>query len=759
MLDPQHHSGVEAASLGRLTHILRREQIAGQRDEYSAEQQLKVNIEVAGYEIFLTGRIDGMWREADVTVIEEVKTVFSDRERSPYPSHRMQCAIYVWMHHRITGDNTIGCLTQIYAIDGRAVEHEIQPELSILESEIRLRIEAIITYLEAEELRLRKRAESAEQIKWLFSEYRPGQEEIIHAVSTTIASEHNLVLEATPGSGKTAPVLIAALKKCCISHDLLAFATSRSAQQDAKVKLLQQLAPSDSRGRSLLLSAVDKICPYHKNECVNKPHKTAPLDPWSPPDWLGNLLSQNSVITSAHIQMVAKEQDICAALLQREIAKRCDILIGDHNLLADPDYRPGGWFSTLPGARKTVLLLDEAHGLPDRLRERRSAAISLKKIRYLVEIYKNQSDPVSNELSALLIELYKRFKIILSPVNAESDVSQFEKFEVVHRDLREIITRLVEIGNNFELDGTDNDAIEFLENLRMVDLARQTPNAFVAWMNRQDSSLHWTLVEPGQLLQKRWQSTRSTIAFSATLSPWSISQAELGFKSDITRFLQLPYPFPEEQRLILRFTGINTGFKKRMASLPPLAKLLAELPETSSGDWIVFFPSYDYLRMCMPFLQQLKVSLNYDHVGSVTSTIPYSSSLEEKHTLHLHVLGGKSSEGVEWNELNLTGVVIISPGIPPISPERELMQLQWDESTGEGFFRAYLYPALIKTIQASGRLIRDENKVGVILLVGERFGNESWESIFPEEWQQSEIYSKTETLIERITSWWQFTNF
>jgi len=61
--------------------------------------------------------------------------------------------------------------------------------------------------------------------------------------------------------------------------------------------------------------------------------------------------------------------------------------------------------------------------------------------------------------------------------------------------------------------------------------------------------------------------------------------------------------------------------------------------------------------------------------------------------LVLAVQGGVFAEGVDYPGETLSGVIVVSPALPTVSFERELMRRYYQEKYGKGFEFAYLYPA------------------------------------------------------------------
>ena len=109
----------------------------------------------------------------------------------------------------------------------------------------------------------------------------------------------------------------------------------------------------------------------------------------------------------------------------------------------------------------------------------------------------------------------------------------------------------------------------------------------------------------------------------------------------------------------------------------------------------------------------------------------------DKPHLLLAVMGGIFSEGVDYAGNMAEGVIIISPALPQINYERELLRNYYDEQKEMGFDYAYIYPGMNKVIQSVGRLIRSAADKGIVLLIGERFSDDQYNSILPEYWFES----------------------
>jgi DNA excision repair protein ERCC-2 len=98
------------------------------------------------------------------------------------------------------------------------------------------------------------------------------------------------------------------------------------------------------------------------------------------------------------------------------------------------------------------------------------------------------------------------------------------------------------------------------------------------------------------------------------------------------------------------------------------------------------------------------------------------------------VSGGMYAEGVDYPGEILSGVFVISPALPQVSFERELLRQYFEEQEEAGFDYAYLQPGMTRVVQAAGRLIRSETDRGVIALLCHRFLEEPYVSRLPRDW-------------------------
>ena len=127
----------------------------------------------------------------------------------------------------------------------------------------------------------------------------------------------------------------------------------------------------------------------------------------------------------------------------------------------------------------------------------------------------------------------------------------------------------------------------------------------------------------------------------------------------------------------------------------------------------------------------------------------------EKTHLGLAVLGGHFSEGIDLTLDKLIGVIIIGVGMPKICLERESIKEYYNSIGKNGFDYAYVYPGIIKVLQAAGRCIRTEKDKGVVLLLDDRYFTNKYKRLLPREWFLNILVESEEGIKNTCKNFWK----
>jgi DNA excision repair protein ERCC-2 len=251
-----------------------------------------------------------------------------------------------------------------------------------------------------------------------------------------------------------------------------------------------------------------------------------------------------------------------------------------------------------------------------------------------------------------------------------------------------------------------------------------------------DESLRVFCLDASRFTGAFLQRSAGCIAMSATLEPFDFYRDLLGFDPDRTDLVALPSPFPPENRLIVAVDEVDTTYRARPRWYGRIAELVAELAPADRNA-LVLFPSYAFLqevagRLVVPG-HAVEIQRGTDSDRARRDILARLRANHEP-VLLLAVLGGAFSEGVDYPGEMLSEVVVVSPALPQVGPERELLKAYFDERYESGFEYAYLVPGMTRVVQAAGRLIRSAEDRGVIVLVCRRFLADPYRSLLPGEW-------------------------
>jgi Rad3-related DNA helicase len=264
-------------------------------------------------------------------------------------------------------------------------------------------------------------------------------------------------------------------------------------------------------------------------------------------------------------------------------------------------------------------------------------------------------------------------------------------------------------------------------------------------------------LDPGPYLQQIFAGHCAVVRFSGTVTPLPLYQRLHGQAAAVGERAQ--NPFQAEQAAVMVIRDIDTYFNQRDASLPKLVRFLVDLLEAKSGRYLVALPSFSYLSKLVNALAAVDVVTLAQTPGQ--DQVRSGELLDQLRSLDTGiiciVMGGVLAESVDFSGISLQGVVMVGLGLPPPTLERDLMAQFFEQAEGPGWGQmvAYTQPALVKNLQAAGRLIRSPEDFGVICLVDPRFSAPHVQRFFPVHWHPRIIAAAD--VQQHVKQFWQTT--
>lgn len=283
-------------------------------------------------------------------------------------------------------------------------------------------------------------------------------------------------------------------------------------------------------------------------------------------------------------------------------------------------------------------------------------------------------------------------------------------------------------------------------------------------------------VNPRENLKNCMLRGRSSILFSATFLPIQYYKKLLGGdEEDYEVYAQSV--FNPEKRALFIANDVTSKYTRRSEDeYYNIAKYIEEIVKNRHGNYMVFCPSYAFLRIiyekymeyfavkgreCIIQSEYMSESEREEFLArfrgnaeiDIQADIAMEVEEEESILIGFCVLGGIFGEGIDLKKDSLIGAVIVGTGLPQVCNEREILKSYFDGMGDNGFDYAYRYPGMNKVLQAAGRVIRTVEDVGIIALLDERFLQFAYRRMFPREWEYFETVT-LDTVGKRVERFW-----
>lgn len=726
------------ADLGRNEHRKRQDFIRRHHPEFNGEYQVSHVFSLGGWNITVRGRPDAVYRENQALVVEEIKTLASAREPfslssiETFPSFQAQLDIYC--HLLKLAENTIikGRLHLINIADMGEKDLDYAPNYSIIAHSL----DNALSRLAAEAERKRQHhlnlQKAAGETIFPYPAMRLPQERMLDAVSAVVESGDRLMLSAPTGSGKTAGVLFPALMESFRTGRRVFFATSRTTQRHIVRDFVSRMKDSGVPFSALFFTARSKICPLKLETC--QPEECAYAADYQSKFVRCGLLSElydGAALDGEEIRQRVSPLMLCPFFTMLELAEAADLVVGDYNYVFDPSVRLRNLFDE-GGAAEFVLIVDEAHSLPGRVRDRYSPELSAPVVEELLAGLKAKSyaDRLFKELAKFLRAV---LKFIHHHAELELDKTglSLDTLNELNRLSESLMMAFCLEMAKFGVDISSHPVLSFLREFEwFCKVANMGPEGFAPIYHPDERRLKIACLDSGPVLQAAMASFHSVIAMSATLHPPEFFRSLIGWPES-AEILVLPYPFPQENRLIVIAASVSTRYNVRSRFHRKIAEIVDTVYSSRPGGYFCFFPSFAYLQAVEAFIESPCAA--QDSAMTEGARNGFLRQVAEGGKIFLAVMGGIFAEGVDYPG-QLCGVMVVGPGLPMYCAEIELQRRYFDRIHDAGFEYAYAYPGMNRVVQAAGRLIRSETDRGVIILIGARFTQEPYRSLLPRDW-------------------------
>jgi DNA excision repair protein ERCC-2 len=735
---------------------------------YQAEKAISRTFERGKYKFLVSGRMDGFYDRKPAR-IEEIKSTFHGEdlrkrleENVDHP-YGLQLKTYGYFHWLQTGEIPELALLVVSSRTRQVEEIAVDLDLATYAAWIDRRLEELVEEMKIFEKIDQRRKKTAKDFQFPFEQPRIGQLDLCKAVEDSFAAKAPLLVQAPTGLGKTAGVLAPSLKEALSRGQKVLYLTPKNSQHAVAEETMLKIQESGNKATAMTLTAKKKMC--FKNEPVCNPQACEfARDYYAKVAKHGLIekLRKKKNLTARGFRKAGRDFEVCPFELQLEVASRRDVVICDYNYVFSPRNSVGRLsYNGLRGKGSPNLIIDEAHNLAPRAMDYFSPAISVQELFDLRESFKTLPMGLQTQGMAVIDRCIRTIHDCKPPGAAKPAKVKPETapFEAMKEELAQFLTRYLESSAELQM----KDPVLRLSGLWSdftTALVLKSDGAFVTY--RPDSRgdvLKIVCCDVASCLAEGYKPFANVVGFSATLKPFEYYSQISGFNPQKVRTAEFGSPFSKENRKLLVIPQVSTKWSDRDRESVKIKTAIERIVALNPGNYFVFFPSFDFMRKVadlvdVPGFEILRQEreMKADRIEGVLNRLR-----EAKHpTLVFGVQGGVFSEGVDYPGDMLIGAIIVGPALPNFDFDRELMREYFETRYGHGFDYAYTYPAMAKVVQSAGRVIRSPQDKGVIVLMDQRFVQESYVKSMPADWFETSVQSLvSERVLGEISDFWE----
>ena len=566
---------------------------------------------------------------------------------------------------------------------------------------------------------------------------RPGQIDMIREARESLRNKGHHLAAAPTGIGKTAASIAAALEVAMNSSvkPHILFLTGRQSQHKIVIDTVRKINSRlennfrdikvvDIIGRESMCEVVDIqtgrcLCEQGSSESARARLK----------EDVRNYILQSPRHVFETVEK-AKTFGVCAWQTCRSAVKDCDILVCDYNHVFAEQVRENSLPSMGISLQNSIIIVDEAHNLPDRIRmsmERvitpiivRNAAMELEEFMGSVENIAMRNSSSSNPTQLLddinwafeVIKLF-RFKMANYFRNLHEKINEDEELLINIDDFAKLIHSACDdyegISGQMKLDSNEDFTAKTPTQNRLERLVQTLSQVSVEVEEDEDSSepdahriayilesiirfgntsalcmvfspkgkegkITTHLLDPGVLSGPLFARTAGSILMSGTLYPPAMYADILALPKNLTTKTSYVSPFAGERRPVLIARDVTTKYTERSENMwNKMRSHIQALIDGSEGHVAVFSPSYRLMEEILGevfFKGVTKVvesrDWSKDDIDRVVSKLKNERRIGNR-VLLCGVFGARLSEGIDYDDGVLGSVVCIGIPNPPPS--------------------------------------------------------------------------------------------
>lgn len=593
------------------------------------------------------------------------------------------------------------------------------------------------------------------KIYFPYEKKREHQDQLIKDIENTIKNKSNILIHAPTGLGKTISALYPSLNYALENKLTIFFLTSKHTQHKIAIDTLKDIQEKSN----IKFKVIDLIGKKHM--CLQ--HGIANLTPSEFSEYCKdqiekdlcnfytNTKSKNKLSLESkqaikgikihhaeELKSICKEYKICPYEISCILGQESNIIICDYNHLLNQSIKENLLLKTQKKINESIVIIDESHNLPDRIRNLLSKQVSTLTIDFAIKELS-----FNKELQEKLADLKNILEIFTHKISIEHTETLIKK--------EEFIQKVSEIGYYQELIEELKKASETVIENKERSYSLSIANFLEAWTGPDEAftriltkgftkkgsslvTLTYRCLDPSLILKPLSENTHSMIFMSGTLSPIEMYKDLFNIEVETKEYQS---PFPKDNKLNIIIPDTTTKYTTRTKEMyEKISKYCAEIVNNIPGNTIIFFPSYQIRDDVNKTFQNKCEKTTLLETRNLTKE--EKSEILEKFKSYKNIgacllatSSGNFGESIDLLGDLLKCVVVV--GLPLSQPNLETKELinYYDMKFQKGWDYGYIMPAMMKTFQNAGRCIRSETDKGIIIYLDERYIWKNYAKCFP----------------------------
>ncbi len=584
-----------------------------------------------------------------------------------------------------------------------------------------------------------------------YGEVRPEQRLLISDVYDALQARKCMIAHAPTGLGKTAASLAPALSYALQNNLTVFFLTSRNTQHLIAIDTLKEIwkrhprfSVTDVIGKNHMCGQdVDAFFSRQFHDYCSSLREAGTCFFYSNFRKDGSVSAEGMLVAdslrrepvhSGKTVELGKKYSICPYEAAVLASKDASVIVADYSHIFSPNVRDSFLKRAGKSLQDSIIIIDEAHNLPSRLRDILSETITTPSVERAVREAEKFGGPAKKFLADFRNALLK-----LGEGHVQRLVGRDELLGLLKGyDIEDLLGLLDRIADSV-MEVQKQSFIGVVSGFLKAWLGNGRGYARILTRKAgpiEAVSLSYRCLDPGAEAGMLIGQARSVILMSGTLTPTSMYRDILGFPNDTVE-KQYQNPFPPENRLSLIIPSATTRFSRRgFDEFLRIGKICSDAINEIPGNVAVFFSSYEMMDHVYRYIygkSPKKVFRESPHISKAEKHQLLEGFRNSGGGLLLAVIGGSFSEGIDLPGDLLNGVLIV--GLPLQRPDLETTELikYYDGKYRRGWDYGYVFPAFTKALQSAGRCIRSESDRGVILYIDERYAWPRYFACFPKD--------------------------